>query len=176
MAVIHVYFKARASGAGVTTPPTEEGENYRAGSHWRHYASAPEPAPYSLRSCETTWSVGPATRSKAKTTGLPSVKKPTTSVTSRDLPEAASLSFRNLIDVAHSEERALKIQYRNASGRVSNRVVDILGVGTNLSMRSTTSPTSNARSGLTGRSRPNGRVMDPALQRCILRASGSEDD
>ena len=106
---------------------TEEGENYRAGSRWRHYASAATPAPYNLGPLYGTMQpVRPVTRARAKTTGIPSAKKRTTAVTSQGLRE-----FRSLIAVACSEERALKIRYRNASGRVTNRVVDILGVGTN---------------------------------------------
>ena len=92
----------------------EEGENYSAGAYWRHYLTLPLQAPYVVSIQKTA----PAAAAQIQ-------KKRSISATS------PRLSMRQLIIAAYNEKRVLKIRYRNASGHVTERVIEVLGVGAN---------------------------------------------
>jgi len=91
----------------------EDGENYRAGVYWRHYHTPPLQAPYVV--------------------GIQKVPAITAQIQKeRSISDTSPrLSMRQLIITAYSERRALKIRYRNASGFVTERVIEVLGVGAN---------------------------------------------
>lgn len=91
---------------------------YRAGVLWRRYVALPRVAPYTVTIPKAHYQ-SPAQISKAAV-GI-----------SAGLSARPHLSVRQFILAAYNEKRALKVKYRNASGYSTERVVQILGVGTN---------------------------------------------
>jgi len=97
-----------------------DGENYRAGSYWRHCPTPPLQAPYVVSIQKPSSVIAAQIRKKRVASG----KSPSLSVAPRS-------STRQSIVAAYNEKRVLNIRYRNASGYVTERVIEILGVGTN---------------------------------------------
>ncbi|MFC2071217.1 AAA domain-containing protein [Chloroflexota bacterium] len=98
------------------------GCSYRAGEYWNCKTTLPTRAPYLLKEPQLLPYGGRPSLSKTRATV--SEKTATTRVSSQ-------LPIRRTIANAFTGKSVLKIQYRNASGYVTERKVDILALGNN---------------------------------------------
>ncbi len=95
-----------------------DGDTYRAGALWRRCVALPRGVPYTVTIPNAHY------QSSAQISKV--AVRPSASLLAHP-----RLPIRQLILAAYNEKRALKVQYRNASGYSTERVVQIFGVGTN---------------------------------------------
>jgi very-short-patch-repair endonuclease len=98
------------------------GGNYQAGKYWKYYVTLPTKAPYTLKEPQL-----PAYG------GRTSISRPKAQASAKTLRAQVSsqLPIRRTIANAFTSRSILKIQYRNASGYVTERKIDILALGSN---------------------------------------------